>query len=101
MTLSREEVFHLAELARIELRPEEADRFCEQMQAILAYVERLATIDTSSVSYSELNLNEVVLAADIAFPISPVEREALIQAFPDHLGQLLRVPGVFEHPKKS
>lgn len=101
MTLSREEVIHLAELARIELTPEEIDQFREQIQAILGYVDRLASIDTSSVSHVESEIVQDGLAKDIANPSSEDLQRALVQAFPEKLGPLLRVPGVFEHPKKS
>lgn len=101
MILSQEEIFHLAELARIEISPEEASQFREQSQAILGYVERLAAIDTSSVSHLEFRAAEGVLAQDVAVSAPLEQREAFIKAFPDHLGPLLRVPGVFEHPKKS
>ena len=101
MNLSREEVLHLAELARIELSDEEVERFRGEIQAILGYVERLAVIDTSTVQALSAPADEDDLAEDIVASLTAQDREALIQGFPDRLGQLLRVPGVFEHPKKS
>lgn len=101
MTLSREEVLHLAELARIELSEEEVERFCSEIQAILAYVDRLATIDTSKVILDQGVTDHASVGQDVSRPLSREDREALIQAFPDRLGALLRVPGIFENPKKS
>jgi aspartyl-tRNA(Asn)/glutamyl-tRNA(Gln) amidotransferase subunit C len=101
MTLSREEVLHLAELARIELSDEEVERFRTEIQAILGYVERLAAIDTSTVEALSAPADQDGLAKDVVVLFASQDREALIRAFPDRLGQLLRVPGVFEHPKKS
>jgi aspartyl-tRNA(Asn)/glutamyl-tRNA(Gln) amidotransferase subunit C len=101
MNLSLEEVFHLAELARIELTTEEAEQFRNESQAILGYVERLAAVDTSSVTHLEMGQKQALLAKDVASPLGEGDRAALVKAFPKHLGALLSVPGVFEHPKKS
>ena len=101
MTLSSEEVFHLAELARIEIVAGEVDQFRGQIQSILGYVDRLAQVDTSSVTHVEMTALQGAPALDVAAPVSAYVRRALIQGFPDRLGDLLRVPGVFEHPKKS
>jgi len=46
MALTRDEVAHVAELARLSLGPEEIDRFTRQLNDILAYVRKLAEVDT-------------------------------------------------------
>ncbi len=50
MALSREEVLHVAELARLSLGPEEVELFTRQLNDILAYVEKLQELDTSGVA---------------------------------------------------
>jgi aspartyl-tRNA(Asn)/glutamyl-tRNA(Gln) amidotransferase subunit C len=50
MALSREEVLHVAELARLSLRPEEVELFTRQLNDILAYVQKLAELDTTGVA---------------------------------------------------
>jgi len=50
MALSREEVLHVAELARLSLRPEEIEIFTRQLNDILAYVEKLQELDTAGVA---------------------------------------------------
>jgi aspartyl-tRNA(Asn)/glutamyl-tRNA(Gln) amidotransferase subunit C len=49
MKITREEVEHVARLARLDLSCEEKDLFTGQMDAILAYVEKLNELDTSGV----------------------------------------------------
>src|SRR5512133_3077181 len=49
MSLTKEEVEHIAELARLELTEEEKDRFREQLSAILDYAARLQALDTSHI----------------------------------------------------
>lgn len=49
MALTLEEVEHIAELARLELSPEEEARFREQLSAILDYFSQLQTVDTGDI----------------------------------------------------
>ena len=49
MALTREEVLHVANLARLSLNPEEVDRLTSQLNDILAYVEKLQEVDTTGV----------------------------------------------------
>lgn len=99
MALSLEEIRHLADLARIELDEEEQEKFRGQIEAILGYIHRLAEIDTSSIVLDGQADPGRTLAADIPAPVSAGTRAALVQAFPDRLGEFLRVPGVFDRPK--
>jgi aspartyl-tRNA(Asn)/glutamyl-tRNA(Gln) amidotransferase subunit C len=50
MSLTREEVEHIAELARLELTEEEKNRYRDQLSAILEYAARLQALDTSHIS---------------------------------------------------
>ena len=49
MTLSIEEVEHIANLARLQLSSQEKARFREQLSAILEYVAHLQELDTSGI----------------------------------------------------
>ncbi len=49
MALTREEVLHVADLARLSLLPEEIELFTRQLNDILAYVEKLQELDTTGV----------------------------------------------------
>ena len=46
MALTRDEVLHVANLARLSLVPEEIELFTRQLNDILAYVEKLQELDT-------------------------------------------------------
>ncbi len=50
MALTREEVLHVAHLARLSLAPEEVELFTRQLNDILAYVEKLQELDTGDVA---------------------------------------------------
>ena len=49
MKLTREQVEHVARLARLELTEEEKDLFTGQLDGILAYVDKLNELDTGSI----------------------------------------------------
>lgn len=48
--ISREDVQHLAQLARLRLSDEDVERFSKQLSSIVDYMEVLNTIDTSNVA---------------------------------------------------
>jgi aspartyl-tRNA(Asn)/glutamyl-tRNA(Gln) amidotransferase subunit C len=45
--ISRQEVLHVARLARLTFSEEEVERFTEQLSAILTYMEKLEELDTT------------------------------------------------------
>jgi len=48
-TLTRDQVLHIAKLARLELKPEEIDKMTGELSSILGYVEVLSEVDTENV----------------------------------------------------
>lgn len=49
MKLSREQVLHIAELAKLGISEEETELFAEQLSAILDYAEMLNRLDTEAI----------------------------------------------------
>ena len=50
MKITREEVEHVARLARLELQPDEVERITEQLDTILRYAAKLDQVDTEGVA---------------------------------------------------
>ncbi len=50
MKITKEEVEHVAKLARLELRPEEVEKITAQLDTILSYAAKLDELDTSGVA---------------------------------------------------
>jgi aspartyl-tRNA(Asn)/glutamyl-tRNA(Gln) amidotransferase subunit C len=50
MKLTREQVAHIAELARLSLTDEEMALYQEQLSAVLEYAERLQALETDAIS---------------------------------------------------
>ena len=91
MAISRDEVVHVARLARLELTDEEVERFQEQLSAILEAVGKVSELDLSKVEPTLHPLALVnVWAKDEPRPSLDVE-EALANA-PDREDDAFRVP---------
>src|SRR5205823_891600 len=91
MAISREEVLHVARLARLELSDEEVERFAEQLSAILEAVGKVSELDLEGVEPTAHPLEVVnVWAEDEPRPCLSLD-EALANA-PDREGGSFRVP---------
>jgi aspartyl-tRNA(Asn)/glutamyl-tRNA(Gln) amidotransferase subunit C len=95
MSLTREEVEHIARLARLELSGEEIELFQRQLSDILDYADRLSALDTSDIppTASVLPVRSVLRADE---PAEPLPRAALLQNAPHPQGGQFRVPPVME-----
>ena len=98
MRLTREDILHLADLARVELGEEEVKRAEGDLTSILGYVERLAAVDTGGIEPFSQPKRET-WRPDVAVPSTESVRAGIIANFPDKQGALLKTPGVFAHPK--
>ena len=91
MAISRDEVLHVARLARLELSDEEVERFREQLSAILDAVSKVQELDLSGVPPTSHPLDVVnVWRDDEPRPSLPVG-QALANA-PDSQDDMFRVP---------
>lgn len=96
MSLTQDEVRHIARLSRLRLSSEEEARFREQLSAILDHAARLSKVDTSAIpaTASVLPLH-APLRADDARPAMPVG--ASLSNAPETQEDMFRIPPVF-HP---
>ena len=93
MTITREDVLHVARLARLELPEAELERMREQLSAILEAVGKVAELDLEGVEPTAHPLDLVnVLAEDEPRPSLP-RGEALANA-PDPEDGFFGVPAV-------
>jgi aspartyl-tRNA(Asn)/glutamyl-tRNA(Gln) amidotransferase subunit C len=91
MAISRDEVLHVARLARLELTEEEVERFTEQLSAILEAVAKVSELDLADVEPTAHPLDVVnVWAADEPRPSIPLE-DALANA-PEREAGFFKVP---------
>ncbi len=95
MKITREQVQHVAKLARLSLSDDEVATFTGQMGDILAYVEKLNELNTDGiVPTSHAVPMENAFRDDVVRPSIGVEN-ALANA-PDRIADFFRVPKVIE-----
>lgn len=69
MALTRAQVSHIAELAKLELTDQEIERMTSQLSAILEYAERLNPLDTDAIAPTASVIpNQNVMRPDIVTP---------------------------------
>lgn len=93
MKLTREEVRHVAKLARLDLTDAEVDRMTGQLDAILTYVAKLDELETTGV-VATTHTQQVVNAFrdDAVRPSLP--REQALANGPEQNGESFVVPRV-------
>jgi aspartyl-tRNA(Asn)/glutamyl-tRNA(Gln) amidotransferase subunit C len=95
MSLTLEEVKHIADLARLDLSAEELQRYCQQLSAILDYAAILQTIDTREIPpTSSVLVARSVFRADEPRP--GLTRDDLMSNAPHTQQNQFRVPPVME-----
>jgi aspartyl-tRNA(Asn)/glutamyl-tRNA(Gln) amidotransferase subunit C len=91
LAITRDEVLHVAALARLALTEEEVERLGAQLNAILEAVGKVAELDLSGVEPTSHPLDLAnVSAEDEARPSLPLE-DAFANA-PDREGDFFKVP---------
>jgi len=95
MKITKQEVEHVAKLARLELSEQEADRMTDQLSNILTYVEKLNELDTKGVEPTShvLAINNVT-REDMPRESLPLE-QALANA-PEKVAGHYKVPKIIE-----
>ncbi len=97
MPLTRAQVEHIAELAKLNLSDDEIAKMTEQLSAILDYAERLQQLDTDAISptASVVPLQNV-MRDDTVEPSLP--REQVIANAPDkdERGEFFRVRAILK-----
>lgn len=95
MSISMQDVEHVAKLARLELTAEEKEVFNGQLNAILKYAEKLNELDTDGIEPTSHVLPVMnVMREDEVRPSLPIEK-VLLNA-PDEEDGQIKVPAVLE-----
>lgn len=95
-TITKEQVDHIAKLARIKLTDAEEEKMAKEMGMILTYIEKLKEVNTEGVEPTAqvTGLNNVFRPdeANLWWDGNPMD---LVEAAPDHEGRFIKVRGVF------
>jgi aspartyl-tRNA(Asn)/glutamyl-tRNA(Gln) amidotransferase subunit C len=91
--ITKDDILHVAALARLELDPAELERLTSDLTQILSYVEQIKLVNTENiVPQSQFIKAENVFREDVVRP-SLSQEEALANA-PDHDKEYFLVPRV-------
>ncbi|HBV58343.1 MAG TPA: Asp-tRNA(Asn)/Glu-tRNA(Gln) amidotransferase GatCAB subunit C [Candidatus Magasanikbacteria bacterium] len=96
MSITIEQIDHLAHLARLELTSVEKKKYQKDISAILEYVKKIQEIHEKTPKIIMPTGADSVVRADIVANCPDDEREAIINAFPEKERNLNKVKAVFE-----
>lgn len=95
MSLTAEEVRHIANLARLKITPDEERIYQAQMNSILAVMDALKDVDTTGVEpTSHANVVESPVRRDE--PVSSLPVEKGLRNAPSKVGTAFAVPKIIE-----
>lgn len=95
MKISKQEVDHVAKLARLELTDQEKEKLTDQLSNILTYVEKLNELDTKGVEPTAhvLDINNVMRNDE---PGESLTQERALANAPDKAAGHYKVPKIIE-----
>jgi aspartyl-tRNA(Asn)/glutamyl-tRNA(Gln) amidotransferase subunit C len=93
--ITREDVEHVAELARLELTAAEKEQFIAQLNSILTYVEKLSELNTDGVEPTShvLPLSNVFREDEVR---PSLDRDRVLQNAPQESHFFFKVPRIIE-----
>jgi aspartyl-tRNA(Asn)/glutamyl-tRNA(Gln) amidotransferase subunit C len=97
MLLSKEEITHVAKLARLELTTEEIEQYGEQLSGVLSYIDQLTEVDTTGVlPTAQVTGLENSWREDVVRDWDDTSRQAALQLAPEIEDNQLKVRRVLE-----
>ena len=97
MSLTREDIRGIANLARLSLTPEEEIRYAEELSVVLSYIDTLNEVDTEGVGpTTQVGGLVDIVREDVAKHSDDETRKKIVALFPHSEKNMLSVPRVFE-----
>jgi aspartyl-tRNA(Asn)/glutamyl-tRNA(Gln) amidotransferase subunit C len=89
--IDREQVLHVARLARLQLTDDEVERMAGELSSILGHIERISELDLHGVEPTS-HVVEVANALRPDVPHESLPREVVLAAAPDRTDEGFLVP---------
>jgi aspartyl-tRNA(Asn)/glutamyl-tRNA(Gln) amidotransferase subunit C len=97
MTLTKDEILKIGELAHLQLSDDEIEKFREQLSSVLDYVGKLSKLDLRDIEpAAHITGVTNVLRDDVVRTTEPEIRKSLLDAAPAREGDLIKVKPVFQ-----
>jgi aspartyl-tRNA(Asn)/glutamyl-tRNA(Gln) amidotransferase subunit C len=95
--ISKEQVEHIAKLARIELTEKEKEKFAIELSSILDYIDKLNKVDTSKVkAISQITDLKNIYREDEVKDKEKDIRDKILKNTPSKKGDYFKVPKILE-----
>ena len=93
MTISKEEILHIAELADLNIKEEEVNNYAKNLQDILEFAEIINNVNTDSVkeSIGTLEISNVFRKDEVK---DFEDKESLLQNAPESEQNMFKIPKV-------
>jgi aspartyl-tRNA(Asn)/glutamyl-tRNA(Gln) amidotransferase subunit C len=91
--IDREQVHKVANLARLELTPDEEEKFTTQLGSILEYIEQLSELDVTDVPPTTRAIDVSNVTREDNLQPYP-DREAILSSAPEQEGDFFKVPKI-------
>ncbi|MBS4209573.1 Asp-tRNA(Asn)/Glu-tRNA(Gln) amidotransferase subunit GatC [Bacillus sp. FJAT-50079] len=93
--ISKEQVLHVANLARLEINDGEAEKFTKELAQMIEMAETLNQLDTANIEPTTHVFNQKnVMREDVVTEGLPIEQ--VMKNVPDHQDGLIKVPTIIE-----
>ena len=93
--ITMDEVKHVANLARLAITEEEAEKLTNELDAIISFAEQLNELDTENIEPTSHVLDmKNIFREDVSKPGLPVEE--VLKNAPDHENGQIKVPAIIE-----
>ncbi|MEK9130477.1 MAG: Asp-tRNA(Asn)/Glu-tRNA(Gln) amidotransferase subunit GatC [Patescibacteria group bacterium] len=94
MSLTIQEVEHIAKLARLKLTEQEKEKFAKQLSSILDYAKQLDEVDTKNIESANQIIGLQNIARQDEIDLTKIKKEKLLQCAPDVENNFLKVPAI-------
>lgn len=95
--MKKEDILNLASLSRLELTEEEIEKFPEQFESILKFVDQIKDVDTSDVEIRDFSLTNVTRDDSEGVYQKGKNREEVIGQMPDTKDGYLKVKKILNN----
>lgn len=96
MKIKKEDVEHIAKLARLGLTKKEEEKFAKELSSILDYIEKLKKVDISKAKTSSYPIKvENVMREDEESKKPKAKSQKLLELAPEKKAGYLRVKSIF------
>lgn len=93
--LKKEDIIHIAELARIGLREDEIEKYQRELSLILDYFKKLEAVKTESIEpIGHITGEHSIIRDDVVIECDAETKETIINNFPDKQDNQAKVKSI-------